>query len=151
MSAAADFPDLQKRLREALKAGEREKAGALRLLLAEVRKKEMDGGAALDSAAFAAVVEKMIKQRRESLAHFEGAGREDLAKKERAEIGFLAPFLPEQMSETELRAAVEDALAKSGAQTARDMGKVMAALKPALAGRADMSLASRLVKEKLQP
>ena len=147
MSAVAN--DLQERIKNALKSGAREQAAVLRLLLAEVRKKEIDSGVESDDASFAAVVEKMIKQRRESVGHYERGGREDLAKIELAEIGVLSSFLPEQMSESEIRKAVDDAVAAAGDITLRDIGRVMGALKTALAGRADMSAVARLVKEKL--
>ncbi|MGI9337832.1 MAG: GatB/YqeY domain-containing protein [Gammaproteobacteria bacterium] len=140
---------MQERIRRALKSGARDEAAVLRLLLAEVRNKEIQNGGALDDAAFAGVVEKMIKQRRESVGHFERGGRDEMAKAERAEIEILAVFLPEPLSEAQLQKAVDDAIGATGAETARDIGRVMAALKNTPG--ADMTAAAKLVKAKLQP
>ena len=141
--------DLQNRIRSALKSGARAEVAVLRLLLAEVRNKEINNGGALDDAAFAGVVEKMIKQRRESVEHFERGGREEMAQAELAEIVILSAFLPEPLSEAQLQKAVADAIQTANATGVRDMGKVMAALKNTPG--ADMTAAARLVKAKLQP
>lgn len=119
------------------------------MLLAEVRNKEIQTGGDLDDGAFAAVVEKMIKQRRESAGHFERGGRADMAKAELAEVDILAAFLPERLSDDALQKAADDAIKTTGATSARDIGRVMAVLK-SVPG-ADMTAAAKLVKAKLQP
>lgn len=148
------MPDIVARLqgdiKTALKGGDKQRAGVLRLLLSAVKQQQIDGGKAVDEAGLVIVVEKMIKQREESIRHYESAQREDLKAQEEAEIALLKPFLPPQLSEDEIRAAVDDALLSSGsAPDIKNMGAVMAVLKPRLAGRANMGLVSRLVKEKL--
>lgn len=140
---------LQERIRRALKSGAGDEAAVLRLLLAEVRNKEIQTGGELDESAFVGVVEKMIKQRRESIGHFERGGRAEMAKAERAEIEILAAFLPPRMSAEELQKAVDDAIGQTDAKTARDIGRVMAVLK-SMPG-ADMTAAAAMVKAKLQP
>lgn len=141
--------ELQERIRRALKSGAKGEAAVLRLLLAEVRNKEIQTGGALDDAAFAAVVEKMIKQRRESAGHFERGGREQMAKAELAEIDILAVFLPKPLSEAQLQKAVDDAVNATGAATASDIGRVMAKLKNTPG--ADMAAAARIARAKLRP
>ena len=133
----------------AMKAREKDKLGALRLMLSAVKQKEVDERITLDDAAVIGVVEKMIKQRRESIAQFEKAARQDLADKEKAEIAVLEAYLPKQLSQAEVEAAVAEAIASTGAKSAADMGKVMGVVKPKLAGKADMGRVSALVKMKL--
>jgi uncharacterized protein YqeY len=137
-------------MKSAMKAREAERLAALRLLLAAVKQREVDERVTLDDAGVVAVVEKMIKQRKDSIAQYEKAARQDLADKEKYEISVIEAYLPKQMSQAEIEAAVAEALAQSGAKSAADMGKVMAVLKPRLAGRADMGKVSGLVKAKLQ-
>src|SRR5512140_768322 len=132
-----------------MKARETERLNALRLMLAAVKQREVDERVTLDDAGVVSVVEKMIKQRRDSIAQFEKAARADLADKERFEISVIEAYLPKQMSQQELDAAVAEALAATGAKSPADMGKVMGVLKPALAGRADMGRVSALVKARL--
>lgn len=141
--------DLQERIRRALKSGANAEVAVLRLLLAEVRNKEIQTGGVLDNIAFAAVVQKMIKQRRESAEHFGRGGRPEMAKAELAEVDLLAAFLPERLSDEQLQKAAEDAIKTTGATTARDIGRVMAILKSTPG--ADMTAAAKLVKAKLQP
>jgi hypothetical protein len=145
--------DLKNRITEDMKAAMRAKdsarLSAIRLLLAAVKQKEVDERVALDAAAVIGVIEKMVKQRRESIAQFEKAARNDLAEQEKFEIGVLSAYLPEQLGEAEIARAVAAAVAESGAAGAKDMGKVMALLKGRLAGRADMGKVSALVKAKL--
>src|SRR5205085_8228394 len=136
-------------MKTAMKAREAEKLGALRLLLAAMKQREVDERITLDDAAVVAVIEKMIKQRRESIAQFEKAARHDLADKEKFEISVLEPYLPQQLSQAEVEAIVAEAIAATGAKSAADMGKVMGVVKPKLAGRADMGKVSALVKTKL--
>ena len=136
-------------MKTAMKAHEAEKLGAIRLLLSAMKQREVDERITLDDAAVIAIVEKMIKQRKESIVQYENGARKDLADKERFEIGVLQAYLPLQLSEGEVASVVADAVAASGAKTAADMGKVMALVKPKLAGKADMGKVSALVKAKL--
>lgn len=137
-------------MKSAMKARETERLAAIRLLLAAIKQREVDDRITLDDAAVAAVVDKLIKQRRDSLSQYEQAGREDLAAVERAEIDVLTPYLPAQMSAEEVAAAVKAAIAQTGAAGPADMGKVMGVLKPQLAGKTDLSAVSQLVKAALQ-
>ncbi|MDR2626143.1 MAG: GatB/YqeY domain-containing protein [Zoogloeaceae bacterium] len=136
-------------MKAALKAGETVRLGAIRLLMAAIRQKEVDARIDLDDNGIIAVVEKMVKRGKESLSQFEAAGRSDLADKERQEIGVLCAYLPEKMSPAEIDAAIEAALRETGAATAADMGKVMGVLKPRLSGKADMGAVSGRVKARL--
>ena len=140
---------LNEDIKSAMKAREPERVAALRLMLASVKQREVDERITLDDAGVIAVVEKMIKQRRESIAQFEKAARQDLVDKEKYEIGVLEAYLPRQLSQAEIDAIVAEAVAATGAKSAADMGKVMGMLKPRLAGRADMGKVSALVKGKL--
>ena len=132
-----------------MRAKDAARLSTIRLLLAAVKQREVDERIELDDAAVLGVIDKMIKQRRESIAQFEKAARKDLADVEKAEIQLLSGYLPAQMSDAELGQAVAAALAESGASGVKDMGKVMALLKPRLAGKADMGKVSALVKTKL--
>jgi uncharacterized protein YqeY len=136
-------------MKSAMKAREQEKLGAIRLLLAAVKQREVDERITLDDAGVIAVVEKMIKQRKDSISQFEKAARQDLADKEKFELSILQAYLPQQLSQAEIDAVIADALASTGATSAADMGKVMGVVKPRLAGRADMGKVSSLVKAKL--
>lgn len=136
-------------MKSAMRAKETARLGALRLLLAAVKQKEVDERTELDDAAISAIVEKLIKQRKDSISQFQAAGRDDLVAAEQVELSVLQGYLPEQLSAAEVEAAVSAAIAESGATTARDMGKVMALLKPRLAGRADMAQVSALIKSRL--
>jgi len=132
-----------------MRARDRARLSAVRLLLAAMKQKEVDERVELSDADVVAIVEKMIKQRRESIAQFESAARKDLADAEKFELQVLSAYLPSQMSEDELGQAIAAALTESGASGMKDMGKVMALLKPRLAGRADMGKVSALVKSRL--
>ena len=136
-------------MKAAMRARDSARLSAVRLLLAAMKQKEVDERVALTDADVVAIVEKMIKQRRESIAQFEAAARRDLADAEKFEVQVLAAYLPRQMGEDEVGQAVAAALAESGANGMKDMGKVMALLKPRLAGRADMGKISALVKTRL--
>jgi uncharacterized protein YqeY len=140
---------LNEDIKIAMKAREQDRLAALRLMLSEVKRKEVDERITLDDAGVVAVVEKMIKQRRESIAQFEKAARQELADKEKAEIAVLEAYLPQQLSQAEVEAIVAEAIASTGAAGAADMGKVMGVVKPKLAGKADMGKVSGLVKAKL--
>ena len=140
---------LNEEMKSAMKSREAERLAALRLLLASVKQREVDERVTLDDAGVIGVVEKMIKQRKDSIAQYEKAARQDLADKEKYEISVIEAYLPKRMPQQEIEAAVAEALAQSGARSPADMGKVMALLKPKLAGRADMGQVSALVKAKL--
>ena len=136
-------------MKNAMRARETERLGALRLLLAAVKQREVDERITLDDAGVVSVIEKMMKQRRDSIEQYEKAQRQDLADKEKYEMSVLQGYLPQGLSPGEVEAIVAEALASSGAKTAADMGKVMAIVKPKVAGRADMGKVSALVKSKL--
>ena len=132
-----------------MRARDAARLSAVRLLLAAIKQREVDERIELSDADVLSVIEKMIKQRRESIAQFEKAARQDLADNEKFEIEVLSAYRPQQMSGAEIAQAVAAAIAESGASGMKDMGKVMASLKPRLAGRADMGKVSALVKSKL--
>ncbi len=132
-----------------MRARDAARLSAIRLLLAAIKQREVDERIDLGDGEVVAVVEKMIKQRRESIAQFEKAARKDLVDAEKFELEVLSGYLPQQMSEAEIEAAIAAAAAESGAAGMREMGKVMALLKPRLAGRADMAKVSGLVKTRL--
>jgi hypothetical protein len=136
-------------MKSAMKAGEKDRLKVVRLILAAVKQVEVDQRIELDDAAVLAVLDKMVKQRRDSVEQFEKGNREDLAAIERAEIEVLKEYLPEQLSADELAALVDEAIATSGAESMRDMGKVMGQIKARAAGRADMGAVSTAVKERL--
>jgi uncharacterized protein YqeY len=136
-------------MKTAMRAKDGARLSTVRLLLAAIKQKEVDERIELTDADVLAILEKMIKQRRESIAQFEKAARQDLADKEKAEIEVLSAYLPQKMSDAEVQQAVAGAISESGASGIKDMGKVMALLKPRLAGRADMGAVSGLVKSKL--
>jgi len=138
-------------MKTAMKAKEAGRLAAIRLLLAAIKQKEVDERTELDDAAVAAVVDKLVKQRKDSVTQYEAAGRQDLADAEKAEIAILTAYLPEKMSTEETAAAVAAAVAETGARRAADMGKLMAVLKPRLAGKADMAQVSAAVKAALNP
>ena len=136
-------------MKAAMRAKDAARLSAIRLLLAAIKQREVDERIELDDAAVVSVLEKMLKQRRESIAQFEGASRTDLAESEKAEVQVLSAYLPAQMSDADVQKAVDAVISETGAAGPKDMGKVMAALKPRLAGKADMGKVSALVKSKL--
>jgi uncharacterized protein YqeY len=136
-------------MKSAMRAKDTVRLGAVRLLLAAIKQKEVDERSEPDDAAITGIVEKLIKQRKDSISQFQAAGRADLVAAEQAELAVLQAYLPEQLSSAEIEAAVAAAIAESGATSARDMGKVMGLLKPRLAGRADMGHVSSLIKAHL--
>ena len=137
-------------MKQAMKEKNKEKLGAIRMLRAALKDKEIELGRELEEADVIAVAGKLIKQRKDAARQYADADRQDLADKELAEIEYLEVYLPEQMSEAELAEAVQKAVAASGATSMKDMGKVMAVLRPQIDGRADMGVASALVKAALQ-
>jgi len=136
-------------MKTAMRAKDTARLGAIRLLLAALKQREVDERIELSDADVIAIIEKMNKQRRDSISQYEAAGRQDLADVEKFEMSVLADYMPQQMSETEIASAVAEAIAAAGAAGPQDMGKVMGALKPKLAGRADMGKVSALIKVQL--
>ena len=137
-------------MKTAMRAKDSGRLGTIRLLMAEMKRKEVDERIELDDAAIVAIVDKMLKQRKDSITAFEGAGRTDLADQEKAESEVLKAYLPERMSAEEITAAVQAIVARVGAKGAADMGKVMGMVKTELAGKADMGQVSLAVKAALQ-
>ena len=136
-------------MKTAMKAGEKDRLGVIRLINAAIKQREVDERIELDDAAVLAVLEKMVKQRKDSVSQYESAGREDLAAIERAELAIIDTYLPAKLDEAAIAAAIDAAIAQTGAAGPADMGKLMGALKPKLAGQADMGLVSKLVKQLL--
>ena len=136
-------------LKSSMKSGDKPRTSALRLMLAEIQRKEIDVRQTLDEAGVIRVLEKMAKQRRAAIKQFEQAGRDDLRDREQYELDLILSYLPTPLSAADLEALIEQAIAEAQATSMHDMGKVMAALKSAAPGRADLSLASRKIKEKL--
>ena len=140
---------IQEDIKSAMRARDRARVGALRQVSAAIKQREVDDRVTLDSPGVVAVLEKMLKQRRDSLAQFESAGRDDLASQESFEIELIEAYMPSPLSPQELQALIADALAETGAGSMKDMGRVMAWLKPRVQGRADMKQLSTTVREKL--
>ena len=136
-------------MKTAMKAKDAARLGTIRLLMAAIKQKEVDERIELDDAGIVAVVDKMLKQRRDSVAQYEAANRQDLADKEKAEMDVLTGYLPQPLTEAEIDALIDAAVAQSGAASMQDMGKVMGLLRPQMAGRADMALVSARIKAKL--
>lgn len=145
--------ELKQQITEAMKDAMRAKAkarlGTIRLILAELKRIEVDERIELDDARVLAVLDKMNKQRRDSIAQFDAAGRDDLAAIEREEMEVIATFLPAALSEDDINALIQDAIASTGATSMQDMGKVMGLLKPKVQGRADMGAVSKKIKAQL--
>jgi uncharacterized protein YqeY len=140
---------IQDDMKSAMRAREADRLSALRLLVAAIRQREIDERIELDDSGVITILEKLGKQRKDSLTQYAAAGRQDLAEREAFELTVLADYLPRPLSAEEINAAIQAAIAESGAASARDMGKVMALLKPRLAGRADMTAVSGAVKAAL--
>lgn len=140
---------INEELKAAMRAGDARRRDAIRLLTAALKQKEVDERKVLADADVIAVIDRMIKQRRDSIAQFEQGGRQDLAEAEMFELGVLQAYMPQALSEAEIEAAVAETLAATGAKAPSDMGKVMGVLKSRLAGRVDMGKVSALVKAKL--
>ena len=136
-------------MKAAMKGGDKASLGVIRLVNAAIKQREVDERVELDDAQVLAVMEKMVKQRKDSVSQFEAAAREDLATIERAEIEVIQRYLPEKLGEAEVQAAIDAAIAETGAAGPADMGKVMGVLKPKLAGQADMGQVSALLKKSL--
>ena len=140
---------LQSDMKTAMKAGEKERLGVIRLILAAIKQREVDERIELDDAAVLAVLDKMVKQRRESVSQYEAANREDLAAVERAEITVIQSYLPAPLGEDEIEALIAAAIEETGAAGPSGMGKVMAVLREPMQGRADMTVVSARVKQQL--
>jgi hypothetical protein len=138
-------------MKNAMRAGEKERLGTIRLALAGIKQREVDERITLDDGQVLAVLEKMIKQRKEAITQFQAGGRADLVAKESAEVSILEGYLPARLSDAELEALIAGAIAATGATSPKDMGKVIAAVKSQAQGRADMGVVSARVKEKLAP
>jgi len=136
-------------MKAAMRARDAARLSAIRLLLAAMKQREVDERIELSDADVLAIIEKMLKQRRDSVTQYEAGGRQDLADVEKFEIGVLSGYMPQQLSDAEIAGEVAAAITAAGAKAMQDMGKVMAVLKPRLAGRADMAKVSSLVKAKL--
>ena len=136
-------------LKTAMRGGDAPRRDAIRLVLAATKQREVDERKELSDADIVAIIDKMIKQRRESIAQFEKGGRQDLADQEKFELGVLQAYMPQALSDAEVERAIAAAVQETGAKGPSDMGKVMAVLKPQLAGRADMGKVSSLVKSRL--
>ena len=136
-------------MKEAMRAKQKERLSAIRMLLAQVKQVEVDERIDVTDTHVLAILDKMIKQRKDSIAQFESAGRDELAQIEKNEIDALQEFMPQALSEEEIAQLIDAALTQSGAESMRDMGKVMAILKPQMQGRADMGAVSGLIKKRL--
>ena len=136
-------------MKDAMRAKDKDTLGPIRLVQAAIKQREVDERIELDDSQVLAVLDKMVKQRRDSIKQYRDAGREELAAREEAEIGIIQKYLPEALSEAEIDALIEEAVASSGAQSMQDMGKVMGQLKPKLQGRADMGTVSARIKARL--
>ncbi|ATS22736.1 MULTISPECIES: GatB/YqeY domain-containing protein [Xanthomonas] len=136
-------------MKAAMKSGDKHSLGVIRLINAAIKQKEVDERIEMDDAAVIAVLDKMVKQRKDSVTQFEAAARDDLAQIEREEIVVIERYLPAKMGEAEIVAAIRAAISETGASSPADIGKLMGALKPKLAGQADMGLVSTLVKQQL--
>ncbi|MFV1973813.1 MAG: GatB/YqeY domain-containing protein [Thiohalobacterales bacterium] len=140
---------IQQDMKDAMRSGEKSRLGTIRLILAAIQQKEVDERVESGDAEITVILDKMVKQRRESISQFEKAGRDDLVAQEAGELTLIQEYLPEQLSETEINALIDAAMADTGASTIKDMGKVMGQLKPKLQGRADMGAVSALIKTRL--
>ncbi|MBB6339035.1 hypothetical protein FHR59_003325 [Xanthomonas arboricola] len=136
-------------MKAAMKSGDKHSLGVIRLINAAIKQKEVDERVEMDDAAVIAVLDKMVKQRKDSVTQYEAAARDDLAQIEREEIVVIERYLPAKMGEAEIAAAIQAAIVQTGASSPADIGKLMGALKPKLAGQADMGLVSTLVKQHL--
>jgi uncharacterized protein YqeY len=142
-------PQLTSDMKSSMKSGDKQRLGVVRLMLAAIKQIEVDERIELDDTRILAVLDKMVKQRRESISHYSNAGRDDLVAVEQAEIDLIQEYLPEALSESEINDLVEQSIATTGAASIKDMGKLMGVLKPQLQGRADMGKVSQLIKSRL--
>ncbi len=136
-------------MKAAMKGGDKPRLGVIRLILAAIKQIEVDERIELDDARVLSVLDKMVKQRRDSISQYENAGRTELADQEKFEIGIIQEYLPQQLAEAEIAALIDEAMQTTGAASMKDMGKIMGILKPKLQGRADMGAVSAQIKQKL--
>jgi len=136
-------------MKAAMRAKDKQRLGVIRLILAAIKQREVDERISLDDSQVLAVLDKMVKQRRESVAQYQSAGRTELADQETYEIGILQEYMPAALTEAEIDALVDETIAATGAASIKDMGKVMGVLKPRLQGRADMGQVSQIIKQRL--
>ena len=136
-------------MKDAMRSKEKERLGTIRLILSEVKRIEVDERIDIDDARLLAVLDRMVKQRRDSISQFEQAGRQELADKEQTEIVVIQDFLPQPLSEEELATMIDDTIASVGAESMKDMGKVMGIIKPQIQGRADAGVVNGMIKAKL--
>ena len=149
MSKAEKRIEIDSAMKAAMRAKEKERLATIRLMLAEIKRVEVDERIELDDTRILAILDKMLKQRRDSIEQFEQAGRDELAAQERSEMTVIQEFMPAQLDAAEIEQLIADAIASTGAESMRDMGKVMGILKPQLQGRADMGAVSAAIKAKL--
>jgi len=140
---------IQQDMKDAMRAADKPRLATIRLILAAIKQIEVDERKDLDDTGITIVLDRMVKQRRESISQFEKAGRTDLVDQEAAELAIIQTYLPEPLSEGELNALIDEAMAQTGASSIKDMGRVMALLKPELQGRADMGAVSAMIKARL--
>ena len=138
--------NLQDEMKVAMKAGDKPRLGVIRLIMSALKQVEVDERIELDDARIIGIMDKMVKQRRESISLFDKAGRDDLTKIEQAEIDVIQTFLPQALSESEIEAIINDAISKTGAESIKDMGKVMGIVRPLIVGRGDMGVISGTIK-----
>lgn len=136
-------------MKASMKGGDKPRLGVIRLILAAIKQKEVDERIELNDEQVLAILDKMVKQRRDSITQYEDAGRTELADQEKFEVGIIQEYLPEQLDEAAILEMIDAAITETGATSMKDMGKLMGVLKPKLQGRADMGQASGLVKQKL--
>ena len=136
-------------MKTAMKGGDKPRLGVIRLILAAIKQIEVDERIELDDARVLSVLDKMVKQRRDSITQYENAGRTELADQEKFEIGIIQEYLPQQLTEAEIAVLIDEAMQATGASSMKDMGKLMGMLKPKLQGRADMGAVSAQIKQKL--
>jgi uncharacterized protein YqeY len=136
-------------MKSAMKAGEKERLGTIRLILSAIKQQEVDSRKDLEDSDIIAILDKMSKQRRESIDQYEKAGRDDLAGKEKAELEIIQTYLPSQLGDDEIASMIDEAIKTTGAEVMKDMGKVMGILKPKMQGRADMAAVSAQIKSRL--
>jgi uncharacterized protein YqeY len=141
--------DITDAMKAAMKGGDKPRLGVIRLMMAAIKQREVDERIELDDSQVLAVLDKMVKQRRDSIQQYSDAGRDELAAQEQAEIDIIQDFMPEALGDDEIAAIIEAAIKETGAESMRDMGKVMAIVKPQVQGRADVGKISGLVKQKL--
>ncbi|MDH5257957.1 MAG: GatB/YqeY domain-containing protein [Gammaproteobacteria bacterium] len=141
--------DIQSAMKDAMRAKEKVRLGVIRLIMAAIKQREVDERIELDDEQIMLVIDKMMKQRRESISQFDAAGRDDLSDVEKGELEILQTFMPEPLSSEEVAAMIEKAVADTGASSMKDMGKVMGLVRPQAQGKADMGVVSKIIKEKL--